>query len=129
MIFDTDVLIWFFRGDSAAAELIGSRSDRAVSIISWMELVQGARSAEETKIIRRFLRDNDFRVIPVTASAPALAAANEESMEQPSSHTCSAMRWRDANFIDPKLRWFVRVDVVNGGRDPHDGAPTSATAR
>ena len=74
MIFDTEVLIWFFRGDSAAAELIGSRSDRAVSIISWMELMQGARSGEETKIIRRFLRDNEFRVIPVTESISHAAA-------------------------------------------------------
>jgi predicted nucleic acid-binding protein len=42
MILDTDVLIWFLRGDSAAVRLIESQSDRAASIVSVMELVRGA---------------------------------------------------------------------------------------
>jgi len=74
MIFDTDVLIWFFRGDRKAAQLMESRPDRAVSIISFMELLQGARSGAEIRVIRRFFPDHEFRVIPVNESISHLAA-------------------------------------------------------
>jgi hypothetical protein len=51
MIFDTDVLVWFLRGDSAAVRLIESQSERAISVVTAMELLQGARSRGEIKEI------------------------------------------------------------------------------
>src|ERR1017187_6135481 len=60
MIFDTDVLIWFLRGDGAAARLIESQSDRAISMISAMELLQGARSRAEIKTIHQFIQQSVF---------------------------------------------------------------------
>jgi predicted nucleic acid-binding protein len=74
VIFDTDVLIWFFRGDEAAKNLIESRHDRALSIVSLMELFQGARSLTELKVIRRFVPANGFQVIPITESISHVAA-------------------------------------------------------
>ncbi|SRR6266567_537575 len=74
MIFDTDVLIWFFRGNPAAADLIEGQAELALSIVSLMELYQGARSRQETKVIRRFFADNSFRVIPINESMSHLAA-------------------------------------------------------
>jgi len=55
MIFDTDVLIWSFRGDEKAVAMIGSQPDREASIISLMELLQGARSRSEIKNLLRFV--------------------------------------------------------------------------
>ena len=74
MIFDTDVLIWFFRGNQAAAELLDSQAERALSIVSMMELYQGARSRQESRAIRQFLQNNNFRVIPINESISHLAA-------------------------------------------------------
>ncbi len=74
MIFDTDILIWFLRGDPKAAQLIESSAERAVSLISVMELFQGARSREEIKAIRRFLSDAGFLLLPVSESICHLAA-------------------------------------------------------
>lgn len=74
MIFDTDVLIWFFRGNPAAAALLDGQDERAVSIVSLMELHRGARSRLESKVIRRFFQENDFRVIPINESISHLAA-------------------------------------------------------
>lgn len=74
MIFDTDVLIWFFRGNRPAAELLESQTELAVSIVSIMELYQGARSRDETRVIRRFFPENAFRVIPINESISHLAA-------------------------------------------------------
>jgi predicted nucleic acid-binding protein len=74
VIFDTDVLIWFFRGDRNAKDLIESDSGRAISIVSLMELFQGARSLAEIGIIRRFFPAAGFRVIAVSEPISHLAA-------------------------------------------------------
>ena len=73
MIFDTDVLIWFFRGNGPAAELIERQTDRAVSIVSLMELYQGARSKVEMRAIRSFLQASEFRVIPLNEAMSHIA--------------------------------------------------------
>lgn len=73
MIFDTDVVIWFFRGNGTAAELIERQTDRAVSVVSVMELYQGARSRDEIRKIRRFLQESSFRVIPLNEAMSHLA--------------------------------------------------------
>ena len=57
MIFDSDVLIWTLRGNEKAAQAIEQDEERAVSILSCMELIQGARNKAELAVIRRFLVD------------------------------------------------------------------------
>ena len=79
MIFDTDILIWCFCGNRRALEMIGSEQERALSIVSFMELVQGARSLVEFGEIRRFLRDNAFRVLPLDEAISHLAASLMEA--------------------------------------------------
>jgi predicted nucleic acid-binding protein len=74
LIFDTDVLIWCFRGDRGAANLIASGPGAGASIISVMEMLQGARSKDEIRNIRRFFPAHDLQVIPVSDSISYLAA-------------------------------------------------------
>lgn len=64
MIFDTDVLIWALRGNEKAAQAIDADAGRAVSIVSCMELFQGARDKKELAVIRRFLLD--FTTLPLS---------------------------------------------------------------
>jgi len=75
VIFDTDVLIWASRGNARAARVIDSSPDRAISIISLMELVQGARSKLEVRQIQGSLRGLDFRVLPLSEAIGSAAAA------------------------------------------------------
>ena len=74
MIFDTDVLIWFFRGNSKALHLLEAEVERSVSIVSLMELYQGARSYAEIASMRAFFHDNSFRVLPINETISHLAA-------------------------------------------------------
>lgn len=82
MIFDTDVLIWFFRGDLSAARLIDSQMNRQLSTVTLMELIQGAKSRREAAMIRRFLRERDFNVIPIDQAISYLAVALIEEYAQ-----------------------------------------------
>ena len=66
MLFDTDVLIWYLRGNEKAALALENSESRELSIISYMELLQGARNKNEVKIIRGLIKDLDFEVLPLT---------------------------------------------------------------
>ena len=66
MIFDTDVLIWALRGNARAARTIDSAADRRLSVVSFMELLQGSRSNGEAHQIRQSLVQLQFTVLPLS---------------------------------------------------------------
>ena len=66
MIFDTDVVIWVFRGHEGAAKLVESTHDRQISIVAYMEFIQGARNRQELKKIKNFLTEHAFQTLPLT---------------------------------------------------------------
>lgn len=66
MVFDTDVLIAALRGSAAAAARINREPERLLSVISHMELLQGARGKDDIRGIQAFIRDNGFRVLPLS---------------------------------------------------------------
>jgi predicted nucleic acid-binding protein len=66
MLFDTDILIWYLRGNPKAAKAMEQAGQRAVSVVSYMELLQGARNKNEIKVIRNFLKDADFEIVPLS---------------------------------------------------------------
>src|SRR5438105_930807 len=74
MIFDSDVLIWFLRDQPDAVDLIDSSADRAVSIVTLMEAVQGARSKIHVRIILDLFAATGFRVLPLSEAIGHLAA-------------------------------------------------------
>ena len=66
MLFDTDVLIWALRGNAKAAKAVDDCESRSLSVITFMELLQGARDKHEARGIKAFLADMQFRVLPLT---------------------------------------------------------------
>lgn len=68
MIFDTDIIIWIQRGNSRAAELVEKTSERSLSIVSYMELLQGARDKRHHSYIKDFLTQFDFMILPLSAN-------------------------------------------------------------
>jgi predicted nucleic acid-binding protein len=64
VIFDTDVLIYAQRGVRRAAVAIDAAAERFVSIQSLMELLQGARDKDDLRIIKRFMVELSFAVLP-----------------------------------------------------------------
>ena len=55
MLVDTDVLVWYMRGDDRAAEALDGAGRFSLSVITYMELVQGMRSRDELRILRSTL--------------------------------------------------------------------------
>ncbi len=66
MLFDTDIIIWYLRGNGKAAQVIQNSDVRYISTVVYMELLQGARDKRETKLIRSFLKEAGFEILPLT---------------------------------------------------------------
>jgi len=66
MLFDTDVLIRVLRGSAKAARLVDDTGDRRISVVTLMELLQGARDKHESLLIKRFVVELGFRTLPLT---------------------------------------------------------------
>jgi predicted nucleic acid-binding protein len=66
MLFDTDIFIWAQRGNSKAAKLIENTDERFISIISYMELLQGAQNKKQQMIVKDFISDFEFTILSLT---------------------------------------------------------------
>ena len=79
MIFDTDVMIWAFRGNAKALDAIDETAERAISAVTYMELLQGVRNKREMLFMKRFLSTLGFSVLPVTTNISSRAVATMEA--------------------------------------------------
>ena len=75
MIFDTDIMIWFLRGDYEAAKAISSVpvERRFASIVTYLEMVQGVRNKEELKNLQTTIRGMNLAILPVTEEISLIA--------------------------------------------------------
>lgn len=63
VLFDTNILIDYLNGISQARAELERHPDRAISIVTWMEVMAGTTEIDERQI-RAFLRS--FRILPIT---------------------------------------------------------------
>jgi predicted nucleic acid-binding protein len=68
MLYDTDVLIAYLRGYEKAAAFLTQPGLKAMSQVSWMELVQGARDKRELAVMRASLARLNFTVLPLSGN-------------------------------------------------------------
>ncbi len=66
MLFDTDVIIWALRGDNRAAKAIDQEESLYLSIVSFMELLKGARDKQDLRLTKAFLADLGFQIVPLS---------------------------------------------------------------
>ena len=63
MLIDTDVLVWYMRGNEKAKHLIRNTNGFSVSVITYIELVQGLRNKEELSILRNSFKSWSATII------------------------------------------------------------------
>ena len=66
MIIDTDVFIWYMRGNKKAFHFIENTHSFFISVITYMELVQGMRNKNELNELRKALRLWNAKILYVT---------------------------------------------------------------
>ena len=70
---DTDVLIWYLRGNEKAKNIL-KNLDFAISIVTYMEIIQGIRNKKELNIFRKFIKTWGIQVIYISEEISSKAA-------------------------------------------------------
>jgi hypothetical protein len=72
-LLDTDVLIWYLRGNQKAFELIDSLENFCISSVTYMELVQGMRNKDELRKLQQTLKSWNVKTIYISEEISAKA--------------------------------------------------------
>jgi predicted nucleic acid-binding protein len=73
MIIDTDVLIWYLRGNEKAFQLIENLENLSISVITYIELVQGMRNKKELNNLRQALHAWNAKILYISEEISAKA--------------------------------------------------------
>lgn len=73
MVIDTDVLIWYMRGNDKAYQVIENSSNFFISVVTYMELVQGLRNKKELNHLRKALHGWKAQILYVSEEISAKA--------------------------------------------------------
>ncbi|CAN5619271.1 type II toxin-antitoxin system VapC family toxin [soil metagenome] len=82
-VFDTNILIDYLNGIAEAARELSRYRDKLISIITWMEVLAGARDADQERFLRRFLKA--FKVIHLdyAVAEEAIGIRKEQRVKLP----------------------------------------------
>ena len=66
MIIDTDVLIWYMKGNEKAYKAIENSGNFFISVVTYMELVQGMRNKNELNNLRVALHGWNTKILYIS---------------------------------------------------------------
>lgn len=66
MLIDTDVLIWYLQGNEKAYQVIENSNNFHISVVTYMELVQGMRDKKELNNLRKGLHGWNAQIIYIS---------------------------------------------------------------
>ena len=78
MIVDTDVLIWYMRGNEKALQLFENMENFSISVVTYMELVQGMRNKHELNSLRQALHAWNAQILYISEEISAKAMFSVE---------------------------------------------------
>ncbi len=73
MLVDTDVLIWYLKGNDNAYKIIENSNNFFVSVVTYMELVQGMRNKKELNTLRKALHIWNAQILYISEEISAKA--------------------------------------------------------
>jgi predicted nucleic acid-binding protein len=74
VLFDTDILVWIQKGNHRAATLVDREEERCISVLTYMELLQGAKEKRQHEHVLDFLSEYGFRILPLSENIGHRAA-------------------------------------------------------
>ena len=68
MIIDTDVLIWYLRGNKNAQKTINANIPFKISVINYAELLQGMKDKRELRLLQKHIRNWSTEIIQINGN-------------------------------------------------------------
>jgi predicted nucleic acid-binding protein len=120
VLFDTNILIDYLNGIPDAAQEIGQYRDKAISLVTWMEVMAGATTQDE-QVIKAFLSQFDLLPVDSSVSAEAVAIRRTRRIKLPDAIILATARTTGRVLIIRNTKNFpagVDVDVRTPYRAP-----------
>lgn len=111
MLVDSDVLIWYMRGNDNAGKIINKIIPFKISVISYMELVQGMRDKKELAILKKYLKSWNVEIIQISSEISTLAMSFVEKY-----FLSNSMELQDALIASTSLK---NNEIILTGNDKH----------
>jgi predicted nucleic acid-binding protein len=107
-LFDTNILIDYLRGIESSKAEIERYRDRLVSVVTWMEVLAGARGEAEEEVLEMFLRD--FSVIDITrrVAREAVALRRARRLRLPDAVIWATAQTESALLVTRNTKDFPR---------------------
>lgn len=109
VLFDTNILIDHMSGIDLAGAELGRYKDRAISIITWLEVMAGSSSEDESRI-RAFL--TAFRCLPITTEVAerSFVVRRQRKLKLPDAIILATAETADRLLITRNTRDFPADD-------------------
>jgi predicted nucleic acid-binding protein len=127
LLFDTNILIDYLNGVEAAMVEVERSRERCISIISWMELLAGAKDDAEEDVIDMFLRE--FRVVDLTRriARDAMEIRRAHRIRLPDAMIWASAKAESALLVTRNTKDFPEGEI--GIRVPYELTTASRPAR
>jgi len=111
VLIDSDVLIWYMRGNEKSKRIVAKAIPFKISVVSYMELVQGMRNKKELALLKKYLKLWEVEIIHITneISAKAMNFVEEYFLS-------NSMELQDALIASTSL---IHNEIILTGNDKH----------
>ncbi|MGD9732950.1 MAG: type II toxin-antitoxin system VapC family toxin [Desulfamplus sp.] len=65
MIIDTDILIWYLRGNENALKVVKANTPFSISAVTYIELIQGMRNKNELRLFKKQIQKWNVDIIQI----------------------------------------------------------------
>jgi len=82
-VFDTNILVDYLNGITAASRELDQYEEIAISIVTWMEVLVGADDAEEEAVMREFLSRFKIQPLEKAVAERAIKIRRQHKLKMP----------------------------------------------
>jgi len=65
LILETDILIWYLRGNEKAKNIVEDNIPFSISVVTYMEIIQGMKNKEEFKLFQKQMLRWNTKIIQI----------------------------------------------------------------
>ena len=109
-VIDSDILIDYLQGNPKASQELDRYSQLEISIISWMEVIVGAESAEEESACREFLSRFTIHQPSMEIAMEAVAIRKRLKLRLPDAIVWATARDHNCLLVTRNAKDFPRND-------------------
>ena len=109
-LFDTNILVDYLNGVDEARLELGRFDPRLISMVTWMEVLVGARTAAEETTLRAFLAGFSLVAIDRSVAEEAIRLRRQHRMRLPDALIWASARMSDAALVTRNTRDFPADD-------------------